>query len=402
MIDAHSTGGRTRLASLTPWRGLLLGAFALAASGCGGSGGGPDAATTRTAAAPAESSPAAPIGAAPAAASGDGPSITFTSLTYDFGQIWDVENRGAFEFTSSGDEPLIMKVVKGRCSCTTATTAKNVYEPGERGRVEVVFDPTGPGPQDKQIDVITNAPEPVVLTLRANVRRFVQYAPDLLRFDVVELGREHRRTIRVSSPDPKLEIESVRAVVQSAVPPFEEVGRSITARIVPPVYPAPPGHETLPPGHYDIEVVIDPTVPWGTLYGGVYVTWKGTLNPGEAPTSHTERVAVNASIFGSLRASEQRFSAGLLSPGAPINSTVRLTHAQGKPFSVTSVRVSQSSIAGLTARAVPVRDPGTSGYDIVVAGNVGAYTGPVNGIVEIATDVPGEELLTLRISGVAK
>jgi hypothetical protein len=397
MIDAHSTRGRTRLIPLTPSRGLLLGAFALATSGCGGSGAPPDTATTRTAAAPAEKPSAAPV-----APSGDGPGITFTSLTYDFGQIWDVENRGAFEFTSTGDEPLIMKVVKGRCSCTTATTAKNVYQPGESGRIDIVFDPTGPGPQDKEIDVITNAPEPVVLTLRANVRRFVQYAPDLLRFDAVELGREHRRTIRVSSPDPRLEIESVRAVVQSAAPPFEEAGRFITAKIVPPVYPAPPGHETLPPGHYDVEVAIDSAAPWGTLYGGVYVTWKGTLNPGEAPTSHTERVAVNASIFGSLRASEQRFSAGLLSPGAPINSTVRLTHAQGRPFSVTSVRVAQSSIPGLTVRAVPLRDPGTSGYDLVLAGNVGAYTGPVNGVVEIATDVPGEELLTLRISGVAK
>ena len=90
------------------------------------------------------------------------PKATFNHETYDFGTIKESAGqvKHTFEFTNTGDKPLLIVDALASCGCTRpAYTAKPV-KPGKKGKVEVTFSPVGrSGSFRKTIKVKTNAPE---------------------------------------------------------------------------------------------------------------------------------------------------------------------------------------------------------------------------------------------------
>ena len=87
-----------------------------------------------------------------------GAKIEFKAYTIDYGTI----NKGAdgirtFEFTNSGDEPLIVSNVKSSCGCTIPKKPKKPILPGENGEIEVKYDTNRVNPIRKTITVTSNA-----------------------------------------------------------------------------------------------------------------------------------------------------------------------------------------------------------------------------------------------------
>lgn len=88
-----------------------------------------------------------------------------------------------YKFQNVGKVPLTILNIQTSCGCTTVTTAKKIYAPGERGEVEVKFLFGGRrGPQHKTIVVQTDdAKEPsVVLSLKADILELVKVRPSYL------------------------------------------------------------------------------------------------------------------------------------------------------------------------------------------------------------------------------
>ena len=87
-----------------------------------------------------------------------GAKIEFKAYTIDYGTI----NKGAdgvrtFEFTNTGDEPLIVSNVKSSCGCTIPKKPKQPILPGETGEIEVKYDTNRVNPIRKTITVTSNA-----------------------------------------------------------------------------------------------------------------------------------------------------------------------------------------------------------------------------------------------------
>ena len=87
-----------------------------------------------------------------------GAKIEFKAYTIDYGTI----NKGAdgirtFEFTNTGDEPLIVSNVKSSCGCTIPKNQKKPILPGENGEIEVKYDTNRVNPIRKTITVTSNA-----------------------------------------------------------------------------------------------------------------------------------------------------------------------------------------------------------------------------------------------------
>ena len=63
----------------------------------------------------------------------------------------------AFKFKNEGKSDLLISEATSGCKCTSTKYPKEVIKPGEEGRIEVTFDPTGiRGFQHKMITVVTN------------------------------------------------------------------------------------------------------------------------------------------------------------------------------------------------------------------------------------------------------
>jgi hypothetical protein len=80
------------------------------------------------------------------------------SDTVDYGTTSKDTDNGlrAFEFTNTGDAPLIIKDVKSSCGCTVPSWPKEPIAPGKSGKIEVKYN-MNPGPIRKTITVQSNA-----------------------------------------------------------------------------------------------------------------------------------------------------------------------------------------------------------------------------------------------------
>lgn len=87
-----------------------------------------------------------------------GAKIEFKSDTVDYGTVTKEDDNGirTFEFTNTGDAPLIIKDVKSTCGCTVPTKPKDPIAPGKTGKIEVKYN-MNPGPIRKTITVQSNA-----------------------------------------------------------------------------------------------------------------------------------------------------------------------------------------------------------------------------------------------------
>ncbi|AIG30453.1 hypothetical protein IA01_08245 [Flavobacterium psychrophilum] len=89
-----------------------------------------------------------------------GAKIEFTAKdnTIDYGTVSKNDDSGirSFEFTNTGNEPLIIKEVKSSCGCTVPTKPTDPILPGKMGKIDVKYN-MNPGPIRKTITVESNA-----------------------------------------------------------------------------------------------------------------------------------------------------------------------------------------------------------------------------------------------------
>lgn len=89
--------------------------------------------------------------------------IEFKETTIDYGTI----EKGAdgvrvFQFTNTGNAPLIISKVNSSCGCTIPKKPDGPIMPGQTGKIEVKYDTKRVMPIRKTITVLSNAETPTV------------------------------------------------------------------------------------------------------------------------------------------------------------------------------------------------------------------------------------------------
>lgn len=100
-------------------------------------------------------------------------SIAFNEMAHDFGTIdQNTENEYVFNFTNTGDKPLIIETATGSCGCTVPEFPREPIAPGASSQIKVVYKPgKQKGLQNKTVTVIANTqPKDTRLTISANVQ----------------------------------------------------------------------------------------------------------------------------------------------------------------------------------------------------------------------------------------
>lgn len=97
----------------------------------------------------------------------NGPEITFKETVHDYGTIY-VDGDGAydFEFTNTGNEPLILSKPRSSCGCTVPAWPKEPILPGETNTIKVTYNTHKAGPFNKTVTVYSNAANSANVMLR--------------------------------------------------------------------------------------------------------------------------------------------------------------------------------------------------------------------------------------------
>jgi hypothetical protein len=78
--------------------------------------------------------------------------------TIDYGKVSKSSDNGVrvFEFTNTGNAPLIISSIQSTSNCTILSSTKDTILPGKKGKIEIKYNMTA-GPIRKTITVESNA-----------------------------------------------------------------------------------------------------------------------------------------------------------------------------------------------------------------------------------------------------
>lgn len=102
----------------------------------------------------------------------NGPQITFKTTMHDYGEIFvDGDGTFNFEFTNTGNEPLILSKPVSSCGCTVPSWPKEPILPGETNSIKVTYNTHKAGAFNKTVTVNSNAKKnpSVLLKIKGNV-----------------------------------------------------------------------------------------------------------------------------------------------------------------------------------------------------------------------------------------
>ena len=102
----------------------------------------------------------------------NGAKIDFNKEVHDYGNIKNGANGTCtFEFTNTGNAPLIISKAQGSCGCTVPSWPKEPIAPGAKGVISVKYDTKRAGAINKNVTITSNAiNEPAkVIRIKGNV-----------------------------------------------------------------------------------------------------------------------------------------------------------------------------------------------------------------------------------------
>ena len=89
--------------------------------------------------------------------------IEFKTEVIDYGTIEKgSDGVRVFEFTNTGNAPLIISSVRSTCGCTVPEKPDEPIMPGDTGEIKVKYDTNRVNPIRKTITVISNADRPTI------------------------------------------------------------------------------------------------------------------------------------------------------------------------------------------------------------------------------------------------
>lgn len=99
----------------------------------------------------------------------NGPEIKFKTTLHEYGEII-LNGDGAyeFEFTNTGNEPLILTKPRSSCGCTVPSWPKEPILPGETNNIKVTYNTHKVGAFNKTVTVYSNS-KTVVLRIKGKV-----------------------------------------------------------------------------------------------------------------------------------------------------------------------------------------------------------------------------------------
>ena len=95
-------------------------------------------------------------------ADGNFAEATFQTKSYDFGTIKEANGpvTCTFEFTNTGDKPLLIIDATASCGCTKPEYPSKPIKPGKKGKIKVTYSPIGrAGAFKKTVKIKTNGKE---------------------------------------------------------------------------------------------------------------------------------------------------------------------------------------------------------------------------------------------------
>lgn len=353
----------------------------------------------------ADQQPAAPApGAAPAAQpagapaaqqapAADGPRLVFENPAHDFGNVHDTSPLPTkFKFTNKGNARLTINAVNTGCGCTASKLAKNDYEPGESGEIEITYTPKGGGRTQRSINVVSNDPVSpnTSITIAANVIPLLEARPQNIQFGQVTIGESRTVQLVLVSRDKDVKVTSVT----SNNPAVEIVVR-------PDAKPQVLVEQELP-GVVVADVILKDSAPVGRVMAQLDIKAMASKGEGHAADPQELKVFCFGQVQGEITLNPQQVRVAPTPPDTSFEREVIVTRRGNLDFKITGAEVVNANIPGITAAVEPWQNGDLKGFKVKISGKTGGVPGNFRGSVMLSTDVEREKNVEVQFSGIVR
>ncbi len=171
--------------------------------------------------------------------------IVFEEMTHDFGAFKEADGvqTTTFDFTNNGSAPLVLSNVRASCGCTTPKWTRDPVAPGEKGSIQVSYNPKNrPGSFNKSVTVSSNAENAtVVLRITGQVE---QREKTLAEQYPRQIGKLRAKSNYISfakltmGSESTKELELINDNDEPVAVGFRTVPKHLTAKVEPATIPA--------------------------------------------------------------------------------------------------------------------------------------------------------------------
>jgi hypothetical protein len=303
------------------------------------------------------------------------PVLTFDKVHHDFGKI-SAEKKVSVKFkvTNTGKSILNITNINPSCGCTSTMLGKWSLVAGESSELEASFDPKGNrGQVRKSIQVTSNDPKnPVAtLTMEADVVQDIMPSTTSVFFTDVPRSTPRKAVVRLSSGG----AQPVQ-VTEVKVPGAPYLTSSFH----------PEGADVL------VELTFDGRkVPSGQVRGVEAVTIR-TTNANQPTLSLSAQWELKA--FVNLKPDRVTW---VDVAGKEYRSTLNLSQAEGKPFTLTGVKSSNPliKVEGLTRKSAVA-------HDVTVILAAGTKAGSLSEHLTFTTDLAEQPEVEVRVAAILR
>lgn len=308
------------------------------------------------------------------------PELALDSDSLELGTISDdAKVTKKMGFKNKGNGTLKIVGLRGSCGCTVPQLTKTEYGPGEGGEIEVTFDPHHKnGPIRNTVTITSND---VVRPTRefylvGTVNPIVQIEPQMVNFGQLRKGTEKKQEVTITARLPVFEVTAAL----SGDPKL--VGVKVL------------GNEKVSDGVYRarLEFTVPATAPVGSL------SQTATIRTNDDARVLT--IGTFGQIMGDLAVQPMSVSFGMIQVNADVNQTINVVNSTMTPFKMTGAKYVPVANAGTFTPEVTIapQNDGKS-YVVQVKGKAPEASVPIQGEIQITTDVPGEELIKVPVFG---
>ena len=166
------------------------------------------------------------------------PKFTPARMVANVGEImFQTPHRVTFEFTNTGDAPLVVTEVIPSCGCTTVRAPEKLIHAGETGEIVATYDAAMLGVFSKELAVFTNVSDnPTYLTFQGKVTTDPAVSSDDFPIDLdnIRLDKNVVEFDDVNKGDrPTVELQVLNTGRQAYVPQLMHLPPYLTAEYVP-------------------------------------------------------------------------------------------------------------------------------------------------------------------------
>ena len=335
----------------------------------------------------------------------NGAGIEFKDTTHDFGRFKEEAGPQTykFEFTNNGTSDLLISRVTASCGCTTPEWTKHPVKPGEKGYVEVTYDPRNrPNKFKKTVAVYTNTQPAVhVLIIEGDVMPRELTLEEIYRFDAgdgLRFKSNHLPFTDIQHGKKKI---TVMEIINTSDNPvtlgFDRVPDHLSLRTKPATLG--PGEKGIIEGTYDAGKIND----WGYVNHLVRIIHNGEIknnlyfvvsaNLVEDFSSWSKEELENAPVF---EIENTRFDFGEIKQGEKADIEFSFKNSGKSDLIIRKVR-SSCGCTTVTPANTTIQ-PGESS-NIKAVFDAGVRNGKQHKVITVITNDPKKSQVSLVVSG---